>query len=988
MKTISNCLLFAALCLLSLASFAQRKPTFLQHLHDPWVNRLMNSMTLEQKVGQLFIAQAYSKDSQASARLLNEVKNDKVGGVIFMQGSVQNQVKITNELQKLSRIPLLICTDGEWGPGMRLKNYPDYPYQMTMGALENDSLIYQMGREIGQQFRRMGVHVNFAPVCDVNNNANNPVINYRSFGGDPQRVTNKAWCYAQGMSEERVLAVLKHFPGHGDTSVDSHVGLPIIKHNEAHLDTVELYPFQEMTHMGISAIMSGHIQIPALEANPKLPASLSPSILKKKLKQQMGYEGLIFTDAMNMGGVTKLYDNAEAAKLAVKAGNDMLEIVPDVHAAIQAVVAAVKSNEISLKDINYHCRRVLAMKKHLKLDQEKPVDTANLLTDLQQPSYELTRRKLYAQSLTALQNEAQLLPLDRLDTLKIASVSIGKTRGNPFQQMLNRYSKVESFSLSKSASPAEVDALLAQLKDYNLLVVGIHGLRLMPAKNYGTTPTMSYFLKQAANRKMVVSLFGNPYALEHLKHLSDAEGLLVAYQDNQHTEELAAQAIFGAISVSGKLPVEVNEQYRLHQGLPISGLQRLRYGLPEEVQIPTPALLHPIDSLANLGIERMAYPGCQVLIAIDGVVVVNKCYGTHSYQSRDSVEETDLYDIASVTKISSVTPALMKLIDDRKFNLDYPISFYYPDFRNTDKNKMSSREILAHQARLTKWIPFWSKIVEEQSEEGDDNLRKFGRVFRTKPDKKHPIGVAEHMYISPSTRDMVYDIIKKSDLRPKAKYAYSDLGFMLYPGIIEELTGQDFPGYLNDTFYHPLGAYNIMYNPRQQISIDRIPPTEKDTHFRKQTIRGHVHDEGAAMLGGVSGHAGLFASANDLAKLMQMYMQYGSYGGRQYIDSTTIVEFTRRQYPKNDNRRALGFDKPSLENESASAKDAYPSVEAKEESFGHTGFTGTMVWMDPKRKITFVFLSNRTYPDRSSKLVKYNIRGAMLDAIYQALKIG
>lgn len=982
MKQVKTFLVVFLLPLFFTSSFAQNKPDFLQYLNDPWVNKLLGSLSLEQKIGQLFIAQAYSNESTLDADVLNQVKNNQVGGVIFMQGTVVNQVQITNQLQKASHVPLLICTDGEWGPGMRLKNYPDYPYQMTLGALDNDSLIYRMGREIGKQFRRMGVNVNFAPVSDVNNNPDNPVINYRSFGADPQKVARKAWSYAQGMEDEKVLAVVKHFPGHGDTNIDSHIGLPVIKYDVAHLDSVELYPFREMIFGGVSGLMSGHIQIPALEPNTKLPASLSKNILTKKLKKEMGYEGLIFTDAMNMSGVTSLHSPGEAAVLALKAGNDMLEIVPDISVAISAVSKAVKKGEITVKDINYHCRRILAMKKWLELDVNSQVNTDNLLQDLNQPIYNTTRRQLHEQSITALVNKNDILPVQGLDTLKIASVSVGRSSGTPFQKILGRYTQITNFSISKNASNADVDKLMTKLKDYNLIIAGIHGLRLMPTNDYGTTPTMNYFLKQASSKPLVVSLFGNPYALDKIRQVESASALLVTYQDNSNAEELAAQAIFGAIPINGKLPVAVNEHFKLNDGLDIPKLNRLKYAFPEEVKISSTYLEHTIDSIAEYGVQHKAYPGCQVLIAVDGQVILDKSYGTHTYNDNDSVKNDDLYDIASVTKISSVTPALMKLIDNKKFNLDYPFSFYYPDFRNTPKDKITSREILAHQARLPKWIPFWSNIMTMEG-------GRYDKIFHQETDKKHNIQIADHMFISEDTRDLVYQIIRNAELRPKAKYAYSDLGFMVYPEVISELTGESFPDYLNKNFFHPLGAYNIMYQPlKNNVSVDRIPPTEKDSQFRKQVVQGYVHDEGAAMLGGVSGNAGLFTNANDLAKLMQMYLQYGSYGGEQYVDSATIAEFTRCQYPDNDNRRGLGFDKPYLDNQKKSKKDAYPCREASMESFGHTGFTGTMVWVDPIYKITFVFLSNRTYPDRSTHLSKYNIRSEMLHTIYEAQKKG
>ncbi len=971
------------LCFLTILYFApsanaQERPDFLNYLHHPWVDSLMNRLSTEDKIGQLFIVQAYSKEQKIASEVLNEVKNNKVGGVIFMQGTLANQSNAINELQKASSTPLLICTDGEWGPAMRLSDYPKYPYQMTMGAMRNDSLLYKMGREIGEQYRRMGVHVNFAPVSDVNNNPDNPVINYRSFGEDPMRVAQKVWQYAQGMQEEKVLAVAKHFPGHGDTNVDSHFGPPVINHSKEHLDTIEIKPFRELAYAGIGGMMTGHIQIPSLEPNPEIPASLSENIVQKLLKDEIGYEGMIFTDAMNMQGVTNLHNAGKAAVLAIKAGNDMLEIVPDIPLAIKAVKKAVDEGEISNDKIDYHCRRVLALKKWLELDQKHTVDMQNLAEDVLKPKYELTRRQLYEQSLTAVKNDLNIMPIAKLDTMKIACIAVGDKKDNSFQKMASRYISCANFSISKNASEQQIDDLIKKLDEYNLIIISIHGIRLTPSKNYGVTAAMLQVMQKTKDKQVIAVHFGNPYAMDKIEGLELAEGLIVAYQDNETTQELAAQGIFGSVSMSGRLPVKVNNYFLLNEGLEVQKINRLKYSIPEEVKVSSSFLENTIDSIAAAGISGRAYPGCQVLIAIDGKIILSKEYGTHTYKSNDKVLWDDVYDIASITKISSVTPILMKLIDEKRFNLDYPLSFYWPDFRGTDKEKISSRSLLAHQGQLAKWIPLVNLLAKE-------NDNKLDKLYRNKESNHHNLEVAHNLYVHEESKETIYKIIRDSKLRSQAKYAYSDLGFIIYPEIISDLTGSGFDSYLDSCFFSPLGASSICYNAHKRFPLSKVVPTEDDKFFRKQLIQGYVHDEAAALLGGVSGNAGLFANANDLAKLMQMYLQYGNYGGVQFLDSTTIVEFTRRQFPDNDNRRALGFDKPLIENK---VDDNYPCQYASEDSYGHTGFTGTMVWMDPKESILFVFLSNRVHPERNNKLSELNIRSAMLSSIYEAIDKG
>jgi beta-glucosidase-like glycosyl hydrolase/CubicO group peptidase (beta-lactamase class C family) len=969
----------AALSLTYTHSSAQDRPAFLQHLHDHWVDSLMNTMTLEQKIGQLFIVQAYSSEGKTPDAVLNAIRNHEVGGVIFMQGTAPRQVEMTNIFQEASPVPLLIAIDGEWGPAFRLKNTARYPVQMALGAIQDDSLIYKMGVEIGMQFRRMGVHINFAPVSDVNNNPENPVINYRSFGESPENVSRKAFLYARGMQDAGMLAVAKHFPGHGDTKVDSHLGLPVIKHDTAHLNATEIYPFKKLISQGIGGIMTAHIQVPALEPNAKLPASLSPKIVRDLLTCKFGFGGMIFTDAMNMQGVTRLYQPGEAAVLALKAGNDMLEIVPDLDKAVEEISKAVHNHKICEEAINQHCRKVLALKKWMGLDSLKTVDPANLQRDLNKPEYELTRRLLHEKSLTTLINRDTLMPLMRLDTLNIAVVSIGKISETAFQKMAGRYTKVDAFNLKKEATSAEISQLVSQLQPYNLVICGIHSLNLSPAKNYGTSAAMSEFIRKMNGKKLIVSVFGNAYALDKINGTETADGLLLTYQENQITEELAAQAIFGSVSTTGKLPVNVNAYFRMNDGINLKKIDRLKYTIPEEVKIPSGYLERRIDSLAFLGITQEAYPGCQVLIAVDGKVIFNKSYGYYTYNKQEEVTENSVYDIASITKIAGTLPALIKLYDEKKFKPDMPFSFYWPPFRGTDKEKITSRQILAHQARLKPWIPFWQNELKKNG-----NLRT--AVFREMPDKDFDVRVCAHLYMDHRNIQRMYDEIRDSPLLPRIKYAYSDLGFIIFPKIIAELSHQDYELYLEQNFYSPLGATNITYNAYKHFPLSRIVPTEEDQEFRHELIRGFVHDEGASMLGGVSGNAGLFTNANDLAKLMQMYLQFGHYGGVSYLDSTSIAEFTRVQYPQNDNRRGLGFDKPFIDNNKNTLEHAFPAVDASSESFGHTGFTGTFVWMDPKYKILFIFLSNRVYPTRNNnKLSLLNIRPAMHQVIYDSL---
>lgn len=939
----------------------------------------MKTLTPDQKIGQLFMIQAYStQKSQKTEELIRQINQFQVGGVIFMQGGPLAQSRISNSFQQASKVPLLIAIDGETGLGFRLDSTLNYPVQMALGAIADDTLIYRMGFEIGQQFRRLGVHMNMAPVSDININPSNPVISYRSFGEYKMQVARKSWLYASGMQDAGLLATAKHFPGHGDTQTDSHLRLPVINQTKSELDSLELFPFSYLINQGIGAVMTGHLQVPALEPNTKTPATLSSRIIKNKLKRDLGFEGLIITDAMNMNGVGKV-SSAELVVRALKAGNDMVEIVPNLERAIAAVKLAVKSGVITKEEIDAKCRKILAVKKWLALDQQRPIETQSLVSDLNQNKYLLTKRQLFEKSLTVLENKNNLLPIQRLDTMKIASLAIGSTETVPFQKVLSNYAQVDHFNISKTPSEAEITKLLNQLKPYNLIISSIHGMGLYPSRRFGITDQQIHLTDRLDSRHTIFALFGNPYALQHFPQIKNAQSLIIAYQDDKDIEELTAQLIFGAIDANGKLPVTVKDFYPVKSGIDIKNIQRLKYTLPEEVKINSGHLQHLIDSIANMGIDKKAFPGCQVLIAKEGKVIYNKSYGFLTYDNKLPVQNDVLYDLASVTKVSAPLPAIMKLYDEKKLNMDAPYSNYLTEFKNSDKSALTVRDVLTHQARLQPFIPFYL-------EPGTRSTIRKG-VFKNQPSEQFQVRISEGMYVRNDFENQLINDIVKSPLLAKKDYVYSDLGMGLFRFVTERLTNMTFPEYLNQEFYKPLGAVSTGFKPYERYPIPTIAPTEDDQTFRKKLLQGFVHDEMAAVLGGVSGNAGLFSTANDLAKVMQMYLQMGYYGGKQYVSTATIKEFTKVQFPNSTNRRALGFDKPNPGIKGQ--KNKFPAADASPESYGHTGYTGTFVWMDPENQLLFIFLSNRVYPSRShSGISDLNIRPAMHQAIYDAIKKG
>ncbi|MDX9882163.1 MAG: glycoside hydrolase family 3 N-terminal domain-containing protein [Prolixibacteraceae bacterium] len=978
-----RCLLLIIYLGISIAAKPLAQPGFLKLMNDPWVNSTLAGMSLDEKIGQLFMVQAYSeKAAEHTSSVLSDIQKYKVGGVIFMEGDPEAQAAMTNRFQKESKIPVLIAMDAEWGLGFRLGSSLKYPVQMALGAVQDDSLIYRMGKEIGQQCRRLGVHINFAPVADINSNPENPVIGYRSFGSDKTKVAQKAWMYASGLQDAGALACAKHFPGHGDTDSDSHITLPVITQNENFLDSVAMFPFRFLSEKGIASVMTAHLQLPALEPDQRIPSSLSEKIIQEKLLVEAGFQGLVITDGMNMQGVSKQFAAGEAAVMAIRAGNDILEIVPNLGQAVVAVKKAIAEGILSEEMIVQKCRKILAAKKWLGLDDYKPVELQNLVQDLNKGEYLVTRRKLFQESLTVLINNSSVLPLQRLDTLRIATLSIGSGKETSFQRMLENYTTMDHFVIPENATAAETAKILKQLKPYNLLIAGVHGMKLTPSGNFGLTGTQLEAIRNLDHQKSIVCLFGNPYALNRLPKLEKARALLVTYQENITTQELAAQVVFGALGANGKLPVNVNSRFRLNDGFTVKKNGRLSYSFPENVGIRSDMLYHKVDSLACLGLKEKAYPGCQILIAKNGEVIFHECYGYYTYDTIVPVKRESIYDWASITKITSSLPALMKLYSEKKIELDVPFSDYWPDFKGSNKEQMTLREMLAHQAGMIPFIPFY-KGTQKSSE----NFRQ--TAFRERPTNKFSIRISSNLYENKNCVKDIYQEIRDSELLPRKEYIYSDLGFIIYRKAIERLTGNEFEQYLKTNFYKPLGAGSITYNPYKYYPIGDIVPTEDDRYFRNELIQGFVHDEAAAMQGGVSGHAGLFGTANDLAKLMQMYMQYGWYGGHRYIDSLTIKEFIRRQYPDNKNRRALGFDKPLIDNHRNSLKDAFPANDASENSFGHSGFTGTFAWADPDNHLLFIYFTNRVYPSRNnSKMFDMNLRTQIHQAIYDCIRGG
>jgi beta-N-acetylhexosaminidase len=955
-------------------------PPFLKYMNHPWVDSVLKSLSLEQQIAQcIWIAGYSNRDVSHEVEVSEIIKKYGIGGIVFFQGTAVKQAELTNYYQKISKVPLLITMDAEWGIGMRIDNIEKFPYQMTLGAIEDDSLIYRLGIAVAKQFKRLGIHMNLAPVADININSANPVINYRSFGENREEVASKAAMYMKGMQDNGILATGKHFPGHGDTNVDSHLDLPLISHNRERLDSIELYPFRRLISEGIGSMMTAHLNLPSLDTSSGLPSTLSPVIIKGLLKDELGFKGLVITDAMNMQSITKYFIPGEAGAKALQAGNDVAEFVTDVEATIIETKKYISANKITAEDISQKCRKILALKYWSGLGSIQALDKKNIDIELSSSSNRALIRELYARSITLLKNKDELLPLKYIDNVRIATVVLNRNAVTVFQNTISKYLPADNFypDISDTAS---VRKLLNKLSEYDLVFAGVYGLDQRPNMLFGIKPELSGFIDRlvSANRT-VITWFGNPYGVDKIKSLQNADGLILAYQENDYTESLSAQLIFGGIGASGKLPVTINENWRSGFGLVTQGNLRLQYGYPESAGLYSDLLIRKVDSIVKAGITLGAFPGCEVGIARKGIVVLLKTYGYQTYENRISVREDDLYDIASVTKVSATLPGLMLLDTEGKFSPDETLGYYLPEFRKTNKGDIVMRDFLTHQAGLTPFIPFWKVTLK-------DDGRYKRNIYEPVIKKKYPLEVAPGLYINKNYSKKIFAEIKRSPLGEK-KYVYSDLAFIISPLIIEKLAAQKWYEFVTNKIYKKIGAFDIGFNPYLKYPLTRIVPTEYDSLFRKQLLHGTVHDEGAAMLGGISGHAGLFATGNDLLKLMELYRRMGEYGGEQLIARDVMEEYTRVQFPENKNRRGLGFDKPLLNNNEVSEKEAYPAKSASPSSFGHSGYTGTIVWVDPEKEISYVFLCNRVYPTRNNTLLSdLNIRSGILQAIYDSIE--
>lgn len=938
-----------------------------------WVDSVFNSLSFEERLGQLFMVAAYSnKDQRHVDEIANLVKSENLGGLIFFQGGPVRQANLTNYYQAQAKTPLFIAMDAEWGISMRLDSIPDFPKAMTLGAVQDSELIYDMGTEMARQFKELGMHINFAPVVDVNSNPDNPVIGYRAFGENKKLVAQRAVSYMKGLQDHGVIANAKHFPGHGDTEVDSHYSLPVIKNPEQRIWDVDLYPYQELFRENLMSVMVAHLNIPSLDPAANMATSLSKKVVTDLLQNQMNFQGLIFTDALNMKGVANTNSPGEVDLKALLAGNDILLYSQDVPKAKAMIKRAVEDGVIEEAEVNRRVKKILKAKYWAGLNNYKPIETEGLVERLTSPETKVITEELYADAITIATNKDDLVPFKQLDLKSFASLSIGD-EGEVFQKYLSKYAKFDHFSIPKAADQTSHYNTMKKLEDYEVVVVGLMGVTNSPRRKFGIAPADVQLLKDLSKRqKVVVVLFGNSYAAQYLEGL---ENVIFAYENNDFTQELAPQVLFGGRPAQGILPVSVSDQFTQGVGGFLPGNQRLSYGTPESVGLNS-EILNKIDEVAERAIRIQATPGANVLVVKNGKVVFERSYGQLEYKSSPKVTSETVYDLASITKVLATTQAVMFLQSRGELDMNKTLGDYLPELKGTNKEHLVIKDVLMHESGLVAYIPHYAKTVERGNWRGD--------FYKPRPEQGFNRPVSNDMYGRDDLRDSIWNWTVESKLLPKSggkyKYVYSDLTMYFMQAVVERIVNQPLNDFMDQNFYEPLGLYTMTFLPAEKMPLDNIAPTEDDVAFRKRLVRGYVHDPGAAMYGGVAGHAGLFGKANDLAVMMQMMLNRGYYGDVSLIKPTTVDMFTRLQ--SKQSRRGWGWDKPDQE----PGKGGSAGELAPKSTFGHTGFTGTCVWADPENQLIYVFLSNRVYPDaNNTKLLKEGIRTEIHDIIYQAM---
>jgi beta-glucosidase-like glycosyl hydrolase/uncharacterized protein YbbC (DUF1343 family)/CubicO group peptidase (beta-lactamase class C family) len=899
-----------------------------------WVNRTLAAMTLEEKAAQMImVAQTgYPRNprSEAALDLVEAVRDDEVGGLILMRSEEATIPGLLNSLQNEARVPLLVAMDMERSLSFRLvRGSTDLPFAMAVGATGSEDAARFLGEVTAREGRALGIHWAFAPVVDVNNNPDNPVINIRSFGEDPEMVGRLGAAFIEGAHSGGLMTSAKHFPGHGDTAVDSHKDLPVIDGDRRRLETVEWPPFRMAIAAGVDSVMVGHIAVPALDETGR-PATLSKALCAEILRGEMGFDGLIITDAMDMEGVGSAWIG-EATVDAVRAGADLILMPPDLRVALQSLIRGVKEGVLDEQRIDQSVRRILEAKARLGLNEDRFVDAEAGALDVGRPEDILRAREIFEASITVVRNDGDVLPLAAEERLRILHLVMPDDLGVPASEFRKRRIDVKTVIVGDEIMDGSADEIVDSVEDFTHVLVSATYYR------DAISDSLQRLLERlvATGKPVIVASFGDPYLF---RDLPDVAVYLCSFGTSNSSRRAAAPALFGEVDVVGKLPVTLSEEYPVGHGFEIpKRAMILRRASPEDAGF-RPGGLDEVDRVLDEFVEEGAFPGGVVAVGHRGALVHLHPFGRLSWdENAPVVAEDTIYDLASLTKVVATTTMAMIMVDEGRLDLDEKVQDFLPLFRGEGKEAVTVRHLLTHSSGIDWWAPLY-----EEARGWEAYVERIQAM------------------------DLVYE--------PGTDYKYSDLGIILLGEILARVSGQPLDDFVQKRVFEPLGMNDTLYRPGEDL-LPRIAPTEFDA-WRGREVRGEVHDENAFALGGIAPHAGLFSTAGDLSRFVQMLLNGGVLEHHRIVSRETVELFTRKA-GDGESTRALGWDTKSPEKSTAGS---YFSPR----SFGHTGFTGTSIWVDPDRELFLILLTNRVHPTRDNQLIR-KARPAVADVVVNAL---
>ena len=942
-----------------------------QNLNDPlldinykrqlkWVDSIYNSMNVDEKIGQLFMLRISSAAGQKSYdRIEKNISQNHIGGLIFSKGSPSTSNSWINALQKKSKLPLITGMDAEWGGSMRYDSIRKFPWNMTLGAIQDDELIEEIGYKIGIQLKALGININFSPVVDINTNPLNPIIGNRSFGENKVEVFQKSLKMMKGMHRAGILTCAKHFPGHGETIKDSHYDLPLVNFKKNRIDSVELYPYKKLIPQGISSVMVGHLNYPALDDG--IPSSLSKKIVDSLLIKKLGFKGLVITDALEMKGVSEFKKYKNISLSAFLAGNDILLIPENIEKDLKAFKKAYNKKVITEERLSVSVKKILKAKYKLGLNDYKTLDESDVALKINSISNDYLIRKSMQDAITLLKNDSSI-PLSKQK--KIGYLNLGDN-DNDFYNLLSSELNISKINKSDNYNQADVD-------DYEFLIISFLKSNKSPWVNSEFSKSDIKIIETlSSKRKVILVTFTKPYNLSKI-NLEKISAVLLAYQNNMDAKYSATQSIVGKNKISGKLPVSISSKYKYGSGITYKTDSLFPVVNPFDVGIDK-IKLKEIDYLANVAIDSMITPGMQVLAVRYGKIFYHKAFGYHTYDKKRKVKLSDVYDVASLTKVLSTLPMLMQEFDKGNLSFNSTLGSLSSKFKNTNKENLTFLEVMSYQSGIIPWVPFYKKTLKRRDQ------RPSRKYYRSKESKKFSIKVSDKLYGKYNLEKLQLQSLIDSKLLSKGE-KYSDLPTIFMQYILEEKYKTTLENLFIERISSPLNLQSTFYLPLKYRDESEIIPSEIDTYFRQNKLTGYVHDMTASIKGGVSGHAGLFSNAFDIAKIMQMFLQKGEYSGLTFFSNQTFDKFNKTYFKEEGNRRAVGFDKPKPKGGGMTFQGI------SENSFGHSGFTGTFTWADPETEIIFVFLSNRTFPSMDNrKLIDQNIRTRMQKLLYESI---